>query len=65
MTEHLEIRRSLWEDKEYLEATSPDGVTARCYVSPGTSAHSTVEEGGIVVIRADDGTLLAEAHPSH
>jgi hypothetical protein len=65
VAERLELRRSPWQDKEFLEATSPEGVMACCYVDPGTPAFATIEEGRIVVIRAedDDQTLLAEAHP--
>lgn len=59
----LEIRRFKWGDTDYLEATNPGGVTAKCYVPAGTPAFAAVEEGRIVVIRAEDGTLLAEAHP--
>jgi hypothetical protein len=50
-------------DCDYVEATSPEGVIACCYVATGTPAHAAVEEDGIVVIRAADGALLAEAHP--
>jgi hypothetical protein len=65
MTNRLDLRRSPWQDKEFLEATSSEGVTACCYVEPGTPAFAAIEEGHIVVIRAedDDNTLLAEAHP--
>ena len=48
----------------FLEA-SPEDVMACCYIDPGTSALAAIEEGRIVVIRAedDDQTMLAEAHP--
>ena len=51
--------------EDYLVATNGDGTVeyCGCYVEPGIEAVASIEEGAIVVIRASDGTLLAEGHP--
>ena len=64
MANLIALTRHPWNGQDYLEAKA-GGVTACCYVPPGTAAFAAVEEDGIVVIRAEDEgqTLLAEAHP--
>lgn len=68
MSNRLPLSREPWigfegEELDYLTATGPNRVTAGCYVARGRAAYATVEDGDVVVIRAEeDDSLLAEAH---
>jgi hypothetical protein len=55
----LRLVRSRWrEDEDYLVAELDGHAICHCYVPCGTSATAFLEEH-MVVIRADDGRLLA------
>jgi hypothetical protein len=62
--ESLRLRRSSWQDQEYLEVVNSMGFTLLdCFVPAGTEAVIMIE-GGRPQIRSESGEILAAFLPN-